>query len=223
MIASPEVRAGPAGGQAAGTERPRSYPRTLRDGYETMRRPTHGCPLPALNRRWHRREPDLGERGLAAPRRAPRSAALTNRARSPRCHRPWPSLDPDPVSWTPDYAGDRVGRSPSWVVRASARTSSVRTHSSWCAPLDRSTDRASSRTRRSARRHPRARSRRDGPRSIEPRRGTRRPRRAARTAIGLGRVAEVELRDRGVDLGDGDPNGRSSANLGAGPPGPQAG
>jgi hypothetical protein len=35
------------------------------------------------------------------------------------------------VSWTPDYAGDRVGRSPSWVVRTSTPISSARTRWSW--------------------------------------------------------------------------------------------
>ena len=33
--------------------------------------------------------------------------------------------DGDPVSWTPDYAGDRVEGSPSWAVHRSTRTSSV--------------------------------------------------------------------------------------------------
>ena len=41
------------------------------------------------------------------------------------------AIDIDPVSWTPDYAGFRVGRRPSWAVRVSIRSRFVETLWSW--------------------------------------------------------------------------------------------
>ena len=47
--------------------------------------------------------------------------------------------DVDPVSWTPDYAGNRVGRRAVWPVQQSIRSSSVVTRWNWLSPrVDRS-------------------------------------------------------------------------------------
>jgi putative transposase len=42
--------------------------------------------------------------------------------------------DVDPVSWTPDYAGNRVGRRAVWPVQQSIRSSSVVTRWNWSSP-----------------------------------------------------------------------------------------
>jgi DNA-binding response OmpR family regulator len=48
-------------------------------------------------------------------------------------------FDVDPVSWTPHYAGNRVGRRAVWPVQQSIRSSSVVTRWNWSSPLaDRS-------------------------------------------------------------------------------------
>jgi len=39
-----------------------------------------------------------------------------------------------PVSWTPEYARVRAGRSPTWDVRTNTPISSARTHWSWRGP-----------------------------------------------------------------------------------------